>query len=95
LLPAAQHRLIRGLALIHAGLTLALSWSLLAQFDCGTAAMPDAAQQWSTGVIALGLAGMLYGALLAFRQNDLRRLLAFAVISQIDKPDNTICCGKD
>jgi len=35
-----------------------------------------------TGVIALGLAGMLYGALLAFRQSDLRRLLAFAVISQ-------------
>ncbi len=44
--------------------------------------LPDAAQQWDTGVIALGLAGMLYGALLAFRQNDLRRLLAFAVISQ-------------
>lgn len=44
--------------------------------------LPSAAQQWETGVIALGLAGMLYGALLAFRQSDLRRLLAFAVISQ-------------
>ena len=44
--------------------------------------LPGAAQQWDTGVIALGLAGMLYGALLAFRQKDLRRLLAFAVISQ-------------
>ncbi|MCP5159871.1 MAG: NADH-quinone oxidoreductase subunit M [Gammaproteobacteria bacterium] len=44
--------------------------------------LPAAVQQWDTGVIALGLVGMLYGALLAFRQNDLRRLLAFAVISQ-------------
>ncbi len=44
--------------------------------------LPSAAWQWETGVIALGLAGMLYGALLAFRQSDLRRLLAFAVISQ-------------
>jgi proton-translocating NADH-quinone oxidoreductase chain M len=44
--------------------------------------LPEAAWQWDAGVIALGLAGMLYGALLAFRQNDLRRLLAFAVISQ-------------
>lgn len=44
--------------------------------------LPSAAQQWKTSVIALGLVGMLYGAVLAFRQSDLRRLLAFAVISQ-------------
>ncbi|HRX69612.1 MAG TPA: NADH-quinone oxidoreductase subunit M [Candidatus Competibacteraceae bacterium] len=44
--------------------------------------LPEAAWQWDAGVIALGLTGMLYGALLAFRQHDLRRLLAFAVISQ-------------
>ncbi|MCB1776569.1 MAG: NADH-quinone oxidoreductase subunit M, partial [Candidatus Competibacteraceae bacterium] len=44
--------------------------------------LPEAAWQWDAGVIALGLTGMLYGALLAFRQNDLRQLLVFAVISQ-------------
>lgn len=44
--------------------------------------LPSATQQWQTTVMVLGLAGMLYGAFLAFRQSDLRRLLAFAVISQ-------------
>ncbi|MBK8753199.1 MAG: NADH-quinone oxidoreductase subunit M [Candidatus Competibacteraceae bacterium] len=43
--------------------------------------LPAAAQQWGGAVMALGLAGMLYGALLAFIRTDLRRLLAFAVIS--------------
>ncbi len=44
--------------------------------------LPAAVQQWAVWMVALGLAGMLYGALLALMQNDLRRLLAFAVISQ-------------
>ncbi len=43
--------------------------------------LPAAAQQWDGWVVALGLAGMVYGALLAVLQIDLRRLLAFAVIS--------------
>ena len=43
--------------------------------------LPAAAQQWAGAVIALGLIGMVYGALLAFIRTDLRRLLAFAVIS--------------
>ncbi|MCK7533037.1 MAG: hypothetical protein MZV63_19400 [Marinilabiliales bacterium] len=44
--------------------------------------LPAAARQWDGWVVALGLAGMVYGALLAVLQIDLRRLLAFAVISQ-------------
>lgn len=43
--------------------------------------LPAAARQWDVAIVALGLAGMLYGALLAFIRTDLRRLLAFAVIS--------------
>ena len=39
LLPAAQPRLIRGVALFHAGLALILSWSLLVPFDRSTAAL--------------------------------------------------------
>ncbi|MBL8258747.1 MAG: NADH-quinone oxidoreductase subunit M [Candidatus Competibacteraceae bacterium] len=44
--------------------------------------LPDAAQQWSGWIAALGLAGMVYGALLAVLQIDLRRLLAFGIVSQ-------------
>lgn len=44
--------------------------------------LPAAAEQWAGWVIALGLVGMVYGALLAVLQIDLRRLLAFGVISQ-------------
>ncbi len=43
--------------------------------------LPVAARQWDGAIVTLGLVGMLYGALLAFIRNDLRRLLAFAVIS--------------
>ncbi|HCB14561.1 MAG TPA: oxidoreductase [Gammaproteobacteria bacterium] len=62
LLPAAQHRLIRGLALVHAGLTLALSWSLLTQFDQSTAAIQFVEQVvWSATIgvsYALGVDGL-------------------------------------
>lgn len=62
LLPAAQHRLIRGLALVHAGLTLALSWSLLTQFDRSTAAIQFVEQVvWSATIgvsYALGVDGL-------------------------------------
>ena len=44
--------------------------------------LPAAAQQWSGWIAALGLAGMVYGALLAVLQIDLRRLLAFGIVSQ-------------
>jgi proton-translocating NADH-quinone oxidoreductase chain M len=43
--------------------------------------LPAATQQWAGAVIGLGLVGMGYGALLALMQKDLRRLLAFAVVS--------------
>lgn len=62
LLPAAQHRLIRGLALVHAGLTLVLSWSLLTQFDRSTAAIQFVEQVvWSATIgvsYALGVDGL-------------------------------------
>lgn len=62
LLPATQPRLIRGLALFHAGLTLALSWSLLVPFDRTTAAIQFAEQVvWSSTIgvsYALGVDGL-------------------------------------
>ncbi len=62
LLPASQHRLIRGLALFHAGLTLALSWGLLIPFDRTTAAIQFTEQVvWSSTIgvsYALGVDGL-------------------------------------
>ena len=43
--------------------------------------VPAAAEQWAHFVVGLGLIGIFYGALLALMQINIRRLLAFAVIS--------------
>lgn len=43
--------------------------------------VPGAAEQWANFVVSLGLLGIFYGALLALMQINMRRLLAFAVIS--------------
>ena len=43
--------------------------------------IPEIAELWSWFVLALGLVGIFYGALMALMQINLRRLVAFAVIS--------------
>ncbi|MCK9607009.1 MAG: NADH-quinone oxidoreductase subunit M [Methylomonas sp.] len=43
--------------------------------------VPGAAEHWASFVVSLGLLGIFYGALLALMQINMRRLLAFAVIS--------------
>lgn len=43
--------------------------------------VPGAAEQWADFVVSLGLLGIFYGALLALMQINMRRLLAFSVIS--------------
>ncbi|MDD5275254.1 MAG: NADH-quinone oxidoreductase subunit M [Methylovulum sp.] len=43
--------------------------------------LPGVAEEWAGFVLALGLISIFYGALLALMQINLRRLLAFAVIS--------------
>ncbi|SEN68873.1 proton-conducting transporter membrane subunit [Nitrosomonas marina] len=44
--------------------------------------LPEVAEQWTWFVTTLGLIGIFYGALLALMQINIRRLLAFAIISQ-------------
>ncbi|HBV20943.1 MAG TPA: NADH:quinone oxidoreductase [Nitrosomonas sp.] len=44
--------------------------------------LPEVAEQWAWFVVTLGLIGIFYGALLALMQINMRRLLAFAIISQ-------------
>ncbi|WP_027158944.1 complex I subunit 4 family protein [Methylobacter luteus] len=43
--------------------------------------VPGVAEEWSDFVVTLGLISIFYGALLALMQINIRRLLAFAVIS--------------
>ncbi|HBZ30147.1 MAG TPA: NADH:quinone oxidoreductase [Nitrosomonas nitrosa] len=43
--------------------------------------LPEIAEQWSWFVLMLGLIGIFYGALLALMQINIRRLIAYAVIS--------------
>jgi NADH-quinone oxidoreductase subunit M len=43
--------------------------------------LPDAVMQWQTFLMVLAVAGILYAAVLAMMQENLRRLLAYAVIS--------------
>jgi NADH-quinone oxidoreductase subunit M len=43
--------------------------------------LPGVAEQWAGFVLALGLISIFYGALLAIMQINVRRLLAFAVVS--------------
>lgn len=45
--------------------------------------LPDASQDWGWLVVGAGLAALLYGALIALVQQNLRRLLAFASISHV------------
>lgn len=45
--------------------------------------LPDAAADAAWTITALGVAGMVYGALAALAQTDLRRTLAFAVVSHM------------
>jgi NADH-quinone oxidoreductase subunit M len=44
---------------------------------------PDAALQFTPVAMALGVAGVLYGALLAFAQTDLKRLVAYTSVSHL------------
>lgn len=43
--------------------------------------LPEAVTAWSPYVVGFAVAGVFYSAFLAFMQTDLRRLLAFAVVS--------------
>jgi NADH-quinone oxidoreductase subunit M len=45
--------------------------------------LPEAAQRYGSTIALLGVAGMIYGALLALVQTSLRRLVAFACLSHM------------
>ena len=43
--------------------------------------VPEGAQHWSPLVIGLSLFGALYAAVIAFRQNDFKRMIAYSSMS--------------
>lgn len=45
--------------------------------------VPQGVSQWDTVVIILSIIGIVYGAIIAIRQNDLKRLIAFSSISHV------------
>jgi len=45
--------------------------------------VPQGVSQWDTLVIILAIIGIVYGAIIAIRQNDLKRLVAFSSISHV------------
>jgi NADH-quinone oxidoreductase subunit M len=51
--------------------------------------VPDGMIQWQGTVITLALIGALYGAVIAFRQTDLKRLIAFSSMSHV----GLLCAG--
>lgn len=51
--------------------------------------VPDGVMHWQGLVVALSLAGMLYAAVIAFRQNDLKRLVAWSSLSHV----GLMCAG--
>jgi NADH-quinone oxidoreductase subunit M len=45
--------------------------------------VPDGVAQWADVVLVLAIIGIIYGAIIAIRQNDLKRLVAFSSISHV------------
>lgn len=73
----AEHGTVAGASVFLAGLKL----GVYAVIRFVLPLVPGAAEQLSDFAVTLGLAGIFYGAVLALMQINLRRLLAFAVVS--------------
>lgn len=68
---------LNGLTIMIAGLKLGIYAAIRFIFPL----VPGVAEQWAPFVLLLCLISIFYGALLAFMQNNIYRLLAFAIIS--------------
>jgi NADH-quinone oxidoreductase subunit M len=73
----AEQRDFTGLTILIAGLKLGIYASIRFIFPL----VPGVAEQWANFVILLCLISIFYGALLAFMQTNIYRLLAFALVS--------------
>ncbi|MUT65061.1 NuoM family protein [Paenibacillus sp. NEAU-GSW1] len=67
--------------MIHSGILLKMGAYGMIRF--GIYLFPEQAKEWSVVLAVLGLINLLYGALIAFRQTDLRLVLAYSSISHM------------
>lgn len=80
-LPDAHTEAPTGGSVILAGLLLKTGAYGLLRF--AVPLFPDAAQAFAPAAMTLGVVGILYGAMLAFAQTDLKRLVAYSSISHL------------
>ncbi|MGE3151790.1 MAG: NADH-quinone oxidoreductase subunit M [Nitrospiraceae bacterium] len=80
-LPDAHTEAPTGGSVILAGLLLKTGAYGLIRF--AVPLFPDAAEAFSPIAMTLGLSGILYGAVLAFAQTDLKRLVAYSSVSHL------------
>jgi NADH-quinone oxidoreductase subunit M len=69
------------IVMIHSGVLLKMGAYGLLRFGYGF--FPDLVQKWATVLALLGLINILYGAILAFVQRDLKMVLAYSSISHM------------
>jgi NADH-quinone oxidoreductase subunit M len=77
-LPHVAHR---GMVAVAPALLLAVKVGIYAMVRFVLPLTPQAVVAWQGYVVAFAMAGVFYTAMLAFLQTNLRRLLAFAVVS--------------
>ena len=80
-LPDAHTQASTGGSIILAGLLLKTGAYGLLRF--AVPLFPDAAHSFAPVAMALGVLGILYGAVLAFAQDDVKRLVAYSSISHL------------
>lgn len=69
------------IVMIHSGVLLKMGAYGLIRF--GIVLFPEQAKDWAVVLASLGLASLLYGALIAFRQTELKLVLAYSSISHM------------
>lgn len=69
------------IVMIHSGVLLKMGAYGLIRF--GIVLFPEQAKDWALVLASLGLANLLYGALIAFRQTELKLVLAYSSISHM------------
>src|SRR5690606_1909671 len=72
--PAAGTMLLSGI-MLKMGIYGALRWLL--------PVVPLGVSQWATVALVLAIIGIIYGAIIAIRQQDMKRLIAFSSISHV------------
>lgn len=69
------------IVMIHSGILLKMGAYGLIRF--GVLLFPQEAKSWATALAVLGVINILYGAVLALRQNEFKLLLAYSSISHM------------